>query len=440
MHKSLRDFMATLESRGELKRVPEPVDPYLETTRLAKQSIEVGGPALLFENIMNHSVPIVAGLFASRKRICIGLGISEDELYPYFHAAFDHLIEPVMVDKAPCQDKVYLENDIDLNQLPLTWHNKLDNGYYLVSACAIAKDKEGIRNSSFHRMKMHDNRRLGLWMSPYDLKKIVESYWQTKEPCPIALAVGADPSTMIASCTSLPYETDELAFAGALLGEPVNLVKCITVPLEVPATAEFIIEGLLFPDDLAIEGPYAETSGCYSESNEAPVLTVTAITSRDKPIFLDIITGIPPDENQAMLVTHELTACKKATDLFPGIVLDLHLTTGGCTSFNAVVPIKKEFAGQGKQIGAAFLSILPRVKNVWIVDSDIDIRNPIQVEWAYATRCRGRKDILILEKMRAVPLDPASSEGLIDKFVFDCTLPIGGELNVGEKKICPCSL
>jgi 4-hydroxy-3-polyprenylbenzoate decarboxylase len=270
------------------------------------------------------------------------------------------------------------------------------------------------------------------------LRRIVDSYWTINEPCPIAVAIGADPYTLLAACTSIPDDQDEFSLAGALKRTPIELVPCETVPLEVPVGAEIILEGWIHPNDELEEGPFAETSGYYSDPRIAPVITLSTITCRENPVFHDIVTGVPPDENQAMLVTHQAQAFKLATQMFPDSVIDVYLSQGGCVSFNAVVRMKKRFAGEPKQVGIYMLTVMPRLKNIWIVDEDIDSNNPIQVEWAYTTRCRGSRDITIINAMKGVPLDPCTINGVVDKLVFDCTKPFQNERFPGEREVIPC--
>ncbi len=440
MFHSLRDFIKHLESKGQLVRVKKTVSRYLEVNQVAKASIDKNGPALYFEDVEGYDIPIVAAVYGNRDRIFEALGTGAESFSQVYTQKLELInnFSPKIVTQGACKENIITDNP-DLNMLPLTWHADLDGGWYISSGVCISKDPNSqIRNASFHRLKIHSAQKFGLWMSPFDLKRIVDNYWQQGKPCPIAVAIGVDPYTAMAASTSIPYEQDEFSLAGALRGEPMDLISCETIPLEVPTNAEIILEGWAHPDDQQEEGPFGETSGHYSIPKMAPVVTITAITHRNKPIYQDMVAGIPPDENQALLITHQARAYQAVTEIFPESVLDVYLTPGGCTSFNAVIKIKKKYPGEAKQIGANALTLLPRLKSVWVVDEDIDHLNPIQVEWAYATRCRGERDILILKMVKSVPLDPCAVNGMVDKIVYDCTKPFPEEMLVGEKENIPC--
>jgi UbiD family decarboxylase len=427
---TLRDFLDYLEKDGELTRSQVPVKTCLEVNRIAKASIEENGPAILFENVDGYDIPIVAGVFGTRERIFRALGTNREAFSQEFNRRAEQIesFPPGLVKSGAVKEKIQLGASIDLDL-----HGELDGGYYITAGVCISKDPTtGVRNASFHRLKKHGKDRVGLWMAPSDLRRIVDLYRTQKKPCPIAIVIGADPFTLLAACTSIPYTQDELALAGALKGDPIELVSCESVPLEVPAGAEIVLEGWVHPGDELEEGPFAETSGYYSSPKMAPVITLTAMTHREGPIFQDIVTGIPPDENQAMLITHEARANKLAADVFPDSVLEIHLTPGGCTSFHAVVRIRKKSPGEAKQIGMHILTLMPRLRNVWVVDEGIDAHNPIQVEWAYATRCRGVRDMTLVRGMRSVPLDPCAVGGVVDKVVFDCTTPLAEEMRLNR--------
>jgi 2,5-furandicarboxylate decarboxylase 1 len=438
---TLRDFLAHLEKHGELTHSRAAVKTCLEVNRIAKASIEKNGPAIFFDNVEGYDIPIVAGVFGTRERIFRALGTSREAFSQEFNRRAEQIEEfpPRQVKSGAIKERVHTGDSIDLDILPLTTHGELDGGFYITSGVCVSKDPTTlVRNASFHRLKKHGENRVGLWMARSDLRKIVDSYWAQKKPCPVAIVIGADPYTVLAACTSIPCQQDELALAGALKGDSIELVACESVPLEVPAEAEIVLEGWVHPGDELEEGPFAETSGYYSSLRMAPVIRLTAMTHREDPIFQDIVTGIPPDENQAMLITHEAGANKLATDMFSETVVDVHLTPGGCTSFNAVVRVRRKSAGEAKQIGMHLLTVMPRLRNVWVVDEKIDSHNPIQVEWAYATRCRGERDMTIVKGMRSVALDPCAVNGIVDKVVFDCTSPLPEEMIPGEVEHIPC--
>ena len=438
---SFRTYLQHLEELDEIERVKDIVDPLIEMNRLTKENIKVKGPALFFEQVKGSDIPVVSGILGTKERIYDFLG-TDDGSFSRFFAEKCAVIKdfiPYRVDHSPCQELTVEGDDIDLGKFPLTTHGDLDGGRYITAGICIAQDvNTGARNCSFHRLKMQGKNRLGLWMAPFDLKRIVENYHQKGDPCPVAVVIGGSPYLQIAACTSIAPDEDEAALAGALQGEAVAMVGCRTIPLDVPAETEIVMEGWVMPDDELEEGPFGETSGYYSDRRMAPVITLSAITMRHDCIYQDIATGRPPDENQAMLITHQARADRLSKDFFPNI-RKVCLTAGGCVSFNAAVQIEKRYPGEAKQIGSFLLSVLPRVKNIWLVDTDIDPGDPMQVEWAYATRCCGERDINIIKNTKAVPLEPCSVNGQIDKIVFDCTIPLPEETIAGQKSPVPCS-
>ena len=438
---SFRGFISLLESENQLVRIKRSVSTYLEINRIAKSYIEKDGAAAFFENVEGYSIPIVAGIFGKRERVFDLLGVSASNFEVEFNRRIERLWDfaPIIVEHGPVKDRILRGDEVDLNVLPFTKHGELDGGWYISSGVCLSKDPgTGVINASYHRLMRHGPRSLGIWMAPFDLRRIAEAYWAQGSPCPIAVVIGADPYTMLAACTSIEYDQDEMALAGSLRGKPIELAACESVPLEIPSGAEIVLEGWIHSNDELEEGPFAETSGYYSTPRMAPVIRITAITSRKAPFFHDIVTGIPPDENQAMLITHQAKLYKSAISLLPESVLEVYLTPGGCTSFDAVVKIKKKLPDEPKKLGHHLFSHMPRLKNVWVVDEDIDPANPIQVEWAYATRCRGGRNIAILSGVKGLPLDPLTRDGLIDKVIFDCTTPLPEEMSRGERVAIPC--
>lgn len=423
-----RDFLSYLEKRKQLARVKKEVDRYLETTLVAKKSMEVGGPALLYENVKGSDIPVAVAVYGSRERVCMGLGTTPQEFIKFYVDKAEQMkgYPPKLVKDGPCKENILLGDKVDLNIFPITWHAEHDRGWYIDATCCIVRHPETrVRNASVHRLYIHESNQTGLWMSPFNLWHIIMRYWEEGRACPIAVAVGVDPYCMMAACTNLPLAEDEFEFAGALKGQAIEMVKCETIDVEVPANAEIVIEGEVPPHVRKPEAPFVEFTGYYGDERLAPVINVKAITYRNNPVYQDIVTGPPPDENQPMLITSEAELFKVLRRVFPEeSILDIYFTPGGCVQFDAVVRIKKRYPGQGKQVATSALSYQP-VKNVIVVDDDIDARNPIQVEWAFATRCRGKEDVIFIQDSLGIPLDPTSLAGVVTKMGFDATKPIG---------------
>mgnify|MGYP005843814973 CR=1 FL=1 len=423
-----RGFLDLLEKNGELKRVKREVDRYLETTLVAKKTIEVGGPALLFENVKGYNIPLAVAVYGAPRRICMALDMAPEKLHKEYAERGYRWREflPNIVEDGPCKENKIIGDDVDLNIFPITWHAPMDAGWYIDATCCIVKHPDtGVRNASVHRLLVHERNQTGLWMSPFNLWHIIMLHWEEGKACPMAVAIGVDPYCMFAASTSMPLDQEEFAFAGALRGKPIDMVPCETIPLEVPATAEIVLEGEVPPYVRKPEAPFIEFTGYYGDERLAPVFNIKAITFRNNPIYNDIVTGTPPDENQPLNVFNSTQIYEALRRVFPEeSILDIYLTPGGCTYFDCVVKIKKRYPGQGKQVASAVLSY-QGVKNVWVVDDDIDARNPVMVEWAFATRCRGKEDVIFIQDTLGIPLDPTSTDSYVTKMGFDCTKPIG---------------
>lgn len=436
-----RQFLNHLEAEGELARVDREVDRYLETTLVTKKSLEENGPALLFENVKGYDTPIAVGVYGSQKRVCMGLDTTEHDFVREYVARGERWKDflPRLVDGGPCQENVYVGDDVDLNRLPITWHAPMDRGWYIdATVCLVHHPETRVRNASVHRLYIHEKNQTGLWMSPFNLWHIIQMWWERDEACPIAIAVGTDPSVMMAASTSMPLEWDEMAFAGAQRGKPVDLCLARTVNVEVPATAELIIEGLIPPHERKMEAPFVEFTGYYGDERLAPVINVTAITHRNNMIYNDIVTGPPPDENQPMLITNAAEAYQVIKRVFPEQnIVDVYLTPGGCTYFNCVVSIKKVYPGQGRQVASAVLAY-QGIKNVIVVDDDIDARNHVQVEWAVATRSRGKLDMIFVPESLGCPLDPTTTDAHVQKVGIDATRPVGTDKTMSPMVQTPC--
>ncbi len=436
-----RQFLSFLEEQGELVRVKREVDPYLETTLVAKKSIEEEGPALLFENVKGHSIPLAVGVYGTQRRVCLGLDTTPRDFVREYVRRGERLwnYAPRLVKDGPCKENIILGDDVDLRKFPITWHAPLDKGWYIdATVCIVQHPETRVRNASVHRLFIHEKKQTGLWMSPFNLWHIIQLYWERGLPCPMAVAIGTDPAVMMAASTSMPLEWDEFAYAGAQRGKPVDMVRCETIDVEVPATAEIIIEGLLPPHERKLEAPFVEFTGYYGDERLAPVFNVTAITHRNNPIYNDIVTGPPPDENQPMLITNAAEVFQVLKRVFPEeSIVDVYLTPGGCTYFNCVVSIKKRYPGHGRQVATAVLAY-QGVKNVIVVDDDIDARNQVQVEWAVATRSRGQADMIFINDSLGCPLDPTTTDAAVNKVGIDATKPVGTDKILSTMVNMPC--
>lgn len=456
--RDLREFIALLEERGELKRITTEVDPYLEVTEICDRTLRAGGPALLFENPKGSKIPLLANLFGNTRRIALAMG-QEDlkglrdvghllaflkeptppkgwkDLWQNLPAYKQVLnIAPDVKKKAPCQDVVIEEADVDLSLLPIQTCWPGDVAPLITWPLVITRgpDKER-QNLGIYRMQViAKNKLIMRWLShrggALDFRE-----WQLKHPgkaFPIAVAIGADPATILATVTPIPDTLSEYAFAGLLRGEKTEVVKCLTCDLQVPASAEFVLEGVIEPGEMAPEGPFGDHTGYYNEVDEFPVFTVTRITHRKDPIYHSTYTGRPPDEPAMLGVALNEVFIPLIQKQYPEIV-DFYLPPEGCSYRLAVVSIRKQYPGHAKRIMMGTWSFLRQfmyTKFVIIVDDDINVRDWKDVIWAMTTRMDPARDTVMIENTPIDYLDFASPvSGLGSKIGMDATTKWAGE-------------
>jgi len=459
----LRDFITALEQRGELKRITAEVDPHLEMTEIADRTLRAGGPALLFENPRGSNVPVLANLFGTEHRVALGMGAESvsalreiGELLAYLRQpdppkgmkdAWDKApilkqvmnMGPKLVRNAPCQFHVREGSDVDLSLLPIQTCWPDDAGPLVTWPLVITRGPEKERqNLGIYRMQVIGKNKLIMrWLS-HRGGALDYRDWQLKNPgkrYPVAVALGADPATTLGAVTPVPDSLSEYAFAGLLRGSKTELTECITPlcqehKLHVPATAEFILEGYLEPDELADEGPFGDHTGYYNEVERFPVFTIDAITSRESPIYHSTYTGRPPDEPAILGVALNEVFVPILKKQFPEIV-DFYLPPEGCSYRMAIVTMRKEYPGHAKRIMLGVWSFLRQfmyTKFIIVTDEDVDARNWEDVVWAMTTRMDPRRDCTFVDNTPIDYLDFASPvAGLGSKVGMDATNKWPGE-------------
>jgi UbiD family decarboxylase len=423
----LRSFLQLLEDEGELARITSPVALDQEIGAVCLRNLRNGGPGLLFECPEGKDAPLAVDLLASRRRYGLALGVGPEQLAAEWNRRTKNLLAPVLVENGVCQQNVLAGDQVDLTELPVPIWNALDGGPYLTLGCHVSKDPDsGIRNVGIYRNQIHDRNTLGILVEPYGH---LRHQWNKRpnEPFPVAIVLGADPVVPMAAVAPVPYGRDELAVAGALRGKPIDLVRCVAVPLEVPAAAEIVIEGEILLADLRDEGPFGEFTGYYGGHRAArPIIRVKAITHRDRPILHAVYEGTPPSGSAIIVAVPREAELLRQISL-PG-VKRAHMTRGGGGALHAVLSVDKPYEGFGKYVGLAVLGTTAGrgVKQVIVVDDDIDPADPIQVEWAIATRVQPHRDIEILSELPGIILDPSLPRGgqrppLTSKMIIDAT-------------------
>jgi len=459
-YQDLRDFLNYLESKGQLKRISQEIDPNLEMSEISDRTLKKAGPALLFENPKGSDIPVLCNLFGTPERVAMGMGqssvaalsevgkllayLKEPEPPKGMKDAWQKLpifkkvltMSPKVVSKAPCQEKVFEGDQVDLSQLPIQTCWPGDAAPLITWGLVTTKGpKQDRQNLGIYRQQLiAKNRLIMRWLSHRGGALDFQD-WQQKHPgedFPISVALGADPATILAAVTPIPDTISEYAFAGLLRGNKTKLVKCQSNDLMVPASAEIILEGVLKCDDMAQEGPYGDHTGYYNEVESFPVFTVNRITMRNKPIYHSTYTGKPPDEPAVLGEALNEVFVPILQKQYPEIQ-DFYLPPEGCSYRMAIVTIKKQYAGHARRVMMGVWSFLRQfmyTKFVIITDDDIDARNWKEVVWAMTTRVDPARDVMMVENTPIDYLDFASPvSGLGSKMGIDATNKWPGETN-----------
>ncbi|QBJ61626.1 4-hydroxy-3-polyprenylbenzoate decarboxylase [Pseudoalteromonas sp. DL-6] len=457
-YKDLRDFIDLLEKRGELKRISQEIDPYLEMTEIADRTLRAEGPALLFENPKGYDIPVLANLFGTPKRVAMGMGqedvselrevgkllafLKEPEPPKGIKEAIGQI--PVFkqvlnmpakeVKKAPCQQVILEGDDVDLTKFPIQHCWPGDAAPLITWGLTVTKGPHKKRqNLGIYRQQLlGKNKIIMRWLShrggALDFQEWCKEH--PGQPYPVSVALGADPATILGAVTPVPDTLSEYAFAGLLRGSKTEVVKSISNDLQVPASAEIVLEGHIMPGEMAPEGPYGDHTGYYNEVDDFPVMTVTHITHRKDPIYHSTFTGRPPDEPAILGVALNEVFVPILQKQFPEIV-DFYLPPEGCSYRMAVVTMKKQYPGHAKRVMMGVWSFLRQfmyTKFVIVCDDDINARDWNDVIWAITTRMDPARDTTLIENTPIDYLDFASPvSGLGSKMGMDATNKWPGE-------------
>ncbi len=457
-YRDLRDFIRLLEERGQLKRISQEIDPYLEMTEIADRTLRAQGPALLFENPKGSRHPVLANLFGTPQRVAWGMGqddvsalrdvgewmamLKEPEPPKGLRDLFDKLplfkqilnMPVKRLSKAPCQEIVLTGDDVDLYQLPIqhcwpgdvaplvTWGLTITRGPY--------KKRQNL--GIYRQQLLAKNKLVMRWLDhrggAIDFREWQEAH--PGEPYPVAVAIGADPATILGAVTPVPDSLSEYAFAGLLRQSRTEVVKALSCDLDVPASAEIVLEGYLMPGEMAPEGPYGDHTGYYNEVDEFPIFTITHMTMRKDAIYHSTYTGRPPDEPAMLGVALNEVFVPLLRKQFPEII-DFYLPPEGCSYRMAVVTIKKRYPGHAKRVMMGVWSFLRQfmyTKFVIVCDDDVNARDWNDVIWAITTRMDPARDTTLIENTPIDYLDFASPvAGIGSKMGLDATNKWPGE-------------
>ncbi len=434
---SLRSHVRNLEQRGELIRVDKETDPRTNVSAIGWKAYDRFGKSTLFTNLKGFpGWQLVSQVITDRRKWAIGLGVDEDAVIPTLIERLGSPRAPVMVEAAdaPVKQVVLMGADADLTKLPAMWTSEEDPGPYIAAGMAILKDPDtGQRNMSYHRQQVLGPDSSGFLICPRHALRIYQKYQERKQPMPVAIVVGAHPALLFAAGYTTRFGVDELAIAGGLLDDPIRLVKCETVDIEVPADAEMILEGEILPDAMTEEGPFGEVTGGYAEEGSTEIFRLRAITHRKDPLFYGMHSGAPMGDPQSITGICVEAALHEHLARVEGGLDILDIRCLGVSGLMAVViKLRPRFAGQAKTaLMAALSSPYLHPKLAIAVDEDIDAADLRQVFWSMTTRVHAERDVTRIENTRIWSLDNVSDivPGMSPmyrigtKLMIDATLP-----------------
>jgi 4-hydroxy-3-polyprenylbenzoate decarboxylase len=458
-YRDLREFIAALEKQDELRHVRAPVSPVLEMTEICDRVLRQGGPAIVFDQPRGFDMPVLGNLFGTPKRVALAMGrestdelrevgkllafLKEPEPPQGVRDAFGKLpllkqalwdMAPKDVSGAACQEIVWEGDEVDITRLPIQTCWPGDAGPLITWGLTVTRGPRKKRqNLGIYRQQVIARNKLIMrWLAhrggALDFRDHCEAFPQ--QPFPVAVALGADPATILGAVTPVPDALSEYQFAGLLRGSRTELAKCLGSDLRVPAYAEIVLEGVIHPDETAIEGPFGDHTGYYNEQEAFPVLTVERMTMRRQPIYHSTYTGKPPDEPSVLGVALNEVFVPLLQKQFPEIT-DFYLPPEGCSYRVAVVSMRKQYPGHPKRVMFGVWSFLRQfmyTKFIIVVDEDVNVRDWEDVIWALSTRTDAARDLLVVENTPIDYLDFASPvAGLGSKWAIDATNKWPGE-------------
>ena len=431
---TLRDWLAHLARTGRVATIDQPVALEHELAAIARRLD--GTQAAFFTKPGGHDVPVVSGFMSRRAWIAEALGVAEADLLARFRDAADQPIASQEIPRAEaaCQQVVHT-GGIDLHKLlPIPTHSEHDNGPYITAGLVIARNpRTGVQNVSINRIQVHGPDRMAILLLPRHLYAFQKAAEEAGDALDVAIAIGVDPLTMLASQAISPIDCDELEIAGALHGAPLPVVRCVSNGVNVPAFAEIVIEGRILANVREMEGPFGEFPKYYSAQEAREVIEVTAVTHREKPIFHTIV----PAEMEHLLlgaIPREATLLAHLQRSHPN-VKDVHLSVGGVCRYHLWVQFEKKREGEAKNVILCAFGAHYDIKQVVVVDTDVDVHDPAEIEWAIATRFQADRDLIVIEGAQGSPLDPSTTvgqpedapphlQGVSAKMGLDATRPV----------------
>jgi 2,5-furandicarboxylate decarboxylase 1 len=417
---TLRDWLDHLAATDRLAVIRPGVDLRFELAAVAKRLD--GTQATLFPKPSGHAIPVVSGLISDRNWMAEAMGVPPGRMLAHFQEAALNPVPCHEVKIAPAQEVVH--RDVDLAKLlPLPTHNELDSGPYITAGLLISRNPvNGAQNVTIHRLQLNSARRLGVLLLPRHTLAYFKMAEDKGNDLPIAIVVGVDPLTLLSSQAIGPLDFDELTIAGSLHRRPLDVVKCLSSEVRVPAEAEIVIEGRILAKTLEPEGPFGEFPQTYGERAERHVIEIDVVTHRKQPIF-HTVNGGGLEHLLLGGIPREATILNHLQRSLP-CVKDIHLSRGGIMRYHLYVKIKKTREGEAKNVIAAAFGAHYDIKHVIVVDEDVNIHDPTEVEWAVATRFQADRDLLVIGDAQGSRLDPSARDGVSAKMGLDATKPL----------------
>jgi UbiD family decarboxylase len=418
-YSDLQQYLLCLEAAGKLHWIDKRMDPSWEVAAVTRHVFDRYGwnerPALGFRSVGDSEIPTVVGVIGGSPSIyALALSTTVENIPAVWERAQREPIAPTLVNSGLCKEVVSRKSEIDLRKLPqVVWTPGQDPGPYITAPLVVTKDLEtGRRNVGTYRLQIKDSERVGIYVgAAQHAARHIRQYDANKRDMPVAIAIGVDPTIVLASISKFPYGVDEFSVAGGLRGEPVALIRCETVDLEVPANAEIVLEGFIRSGYREQEGPFGEFSGYMSPGGQSPVIELTCITRRRSPVYHAFLSQMPPSESSC------IRSLSRSAGLFHHLrhvlglpVKDVHFTESGGASSMLVISMQKEYPEQVKEVAWGAWSLMNKEgKFTIVVDDDIDVRNPFQVEWALSFRAQPARDTFMVDRVVPSGVDPSTA-------------------------------
>lgn len=432
---SLREFLKQMEKEREVLHVKDEVSSFFEMSYVMK-SLDSEGPILLFENVKDHATKVVANVSGTRERIYRALNVGHDELYGRLTAAWRLPSKPNTVNNAAVKE--CKENDVDLSRIPVLTHFEKDAGPYITSAVVHARSLDGeVENVSVHRLQVLDRKRLAIRLVPRHLFKLWRMAKEAGKDLDVAISVGVHPAVLLAASCPLPFGVSEYGVANALLDNNLKLTECEHVNACSPTEAELVLEGKISATKEVAEGPFVDVTGTYDVQRKQPVVDIVGITHRREYVYHALLSS-GAEHRVLMGLPHEVLIWEAVSKVVPRVCA-VNLSAGGSGWLHAVISVEKQLEGDGKNVLLAAFAAHPSLKHAVVVDSDIDVCDVSDVEWAVATRFQGNEDLIMMENVRGSSLDPSADQErvLTAKVGFDATRPLGKPREKFEKARIP---